>query len=264
MKIARHCLRVRDLSLLREFYCQMLGMTDFGSGENPLLGFDAAHCLLELHPGAKRERATGSQNFYWKTGITVRDLDEAVDFLRRNGWAVTAPKQFRDIGYMSHLTDPEGFIIELLQHGFEASTQPPMSVDELAGNTVGGHEIGGQATLAHITLRVNHIDRARNYCENVLGMRLMSVQPVDDYGFCLYFYTWSKEPLPLADLRAVENRPWLWARPYALLELQHVYAGNTQPLDNSSTDGGFFGFGWQDDDGNNLRYLKPEEIRNWV
>ena len=32
---------------------------------------------------------------------------------------VSDPTQFYDIGYLCHLTDPDGFSIELLQHTFE-------------------------------------------------------------------------------------------------------------------------------------------------
>ena len=86
---------------------------------------------------------------------------------------------------------------------------------------------GGQATLAHITLRITDLPAARELCENKLGMRLMSIQPVQERNFSLYFYAWSDEPLPNPDLEAVENREWLWARPYALLELQHPIRNTT-------------------------------------
>ena len=132
--------------------------------------------------------------------------------VRRSGGSVSDPVQFRDIGYLCHLRDPDGFAIELLQQGFEGHARP---IGE-------GHPIGSQAILAHLTLRITDLVAARRVFEDQLGMRLMSVQPVRDLGFCLYFYGWSDEALPNADLQAVENREWLWARPYALVELQHL------------------------------------------
>ena len=54
-----------------------------------------------------------------------------------------------------------------------------------------------------------------------LGMALLSVQPVPDYGFTLYFLAFTEERPPQDDLEAIGNREWLWKRPYTTLELQH-------------------------------------------
>jgi hypothetical protein len=107
--------------------------------------------------------------------------------------------------------------IELLQQSFEGKHE-----------TVSGdrHPIGGQATLAHITIRrvSADLENTKAWCEETMNMmRLMSIQNVELYGFTLYFYTWPDEELPNeSSLKAVENREWLWGRPYAMLELQHV------------------------------------------
>ena len=87
-------------------------------------------------------------------------------------------------------------------------------------------------------------------------MRLMSVQPVPERGFCLYFYSWNDEPLPDPDLEAVANREWLWARPYSLLELQHLEAANqvTAPQPSAA---GFGGFAFGDED---LTYLSADRL----
>ncbi len=214
MTIARHCLRVQNAAELADFYTGVLGMKNFGTPDAPLLGFDAAQCLLELRHGADAPFEARRDHFYWKIGITCRDLDKAVAHLNDQGCNIPPAYQFGDIGYMTHLQDPEGFPIELLQQGFEGRAKP----------TPAGHPVGGQATLAHITVRITDLEKARTHCENHLGMRLMSVQPVHGRGFCLYFYCWSEEALPDENLEAVENREWLWSRPYALLELQHLEA----------------------------------------
>ena len=151
IRIARHCLRVTDSAELAAFYTDIMGMRNFGTAKVPLLGYDKAECLIAFEGDAVTSRTGKRRDFYWKIGITVRDLDCAVAFLQRRGWPVPMPGQFRDIGYLCHLTDPQGFAIELLQHGFEGR-------HSAAGN---GHPVGGQATLAHITLRVNDIDAAR-------------------------------------------------------------------------------------------------------
>ncbi|MDA4844138.1 VOC family protein [Hoeflea poritis] len=249
---ARHRLRVANAEELVDFYRDILGMRDFGSAEKPLLGYDRKQCLLEFEGGTPGTYTARADDLYWKIGITLRDLDHAVTYLKRQGVAVTEPRQFADIGYMSHMTDPAGFVIELLQQGFEGRAK-----------AVGtGHAVGGQATLAHITLRINDIAAARADLEGRLGMRLISVQPVTEYGFCLYFFCWSGEPLPEPDLEAVANREWLWARPYTLLELQHVFAGNVRAPAVDGKEPGFAAFGWRD--GSEIRYLGPEDMRNWL
>jgi len=201
-------LRVGDPLDQVPFYTKTLGMTKKPDG---CLGYSGPDCDLQFIDGAERRPLNGPTDFYWKIGITVANLDHAVAWLDAQGWPVSRPRQFQDIGYLCHLKDPSGLSIELLQHRFEGDEKPAPS----------GHAIGAQATLAHVTLRVTDLAQAQTVCA-AQGLRLMSVQPVPDYGFSLYFYGWSKETLPVPELNAVENRPWLWARPYTILELQHL------------------------------------------
>lgn len=110
---------------------------------------------------------------------------------------------------MAHLQDPADFAIELLQHDFEG--QGP------AGDP--DQPLGGGAHIGQITLRTG--DMEAEFSEYP-GMRLLSVQPVSNYGFDLYFLAFTEEEPPNADLQAVENRPWLWRRPYTSLEFQYL------------------------------------------
>ena len=252
-RIARHCLRVTDTAKTAAFYTDILGMRNVGTAAAPLLGYEAAECLIALQGGASTRQAATPRDFYWKIGITVRDLDHAAAFLRRRGWPVSEPRQFRDIGYLCHLSDPQGFTIELLQQGFEGRH----------GAVGDGHPVGAQATLAHITLRINDIDAARVDCA-CLGLHLVSIQPVDPLGFCLYFFAGIRETRPVADLQAVENREWLWARPYALLELQHVFAGGVQPHDTDHAAVGFAGFALRDETDGALRSVPVADMAGWV
>eukprot|EP01064_Diplonema_japonicum_P001526 TRINITY_DN1099_c0_g1_i1.p1 TRINITY_DN1099_c0_g1~~TRINITY_DN1099_c0_g1_i1.p1 ORF type:complete len:247 (+),score=47.24 TRINITY_DN1099_c0_g1_i1:33-773(+) len=204
MRFDQLTLKVPDVEGTTKFYCDVLGMKDTGKG----LGYDAGGLKLVLIEGDEKRSSTG-KDAYWKIGITVKDLDAVVKIVREAGVEVSQPAQFKDIGYLCHLRDPAGLGIELMQQGFEGHAKPAGTLSE-------------QATLAHITLRVADLDKARCMCETDLGMRLISVQPVPRYNFTLYFYTWSEEALPDSDLKAVSNREWLWARPYALLEIQHL------------------------------------------
>lgn len=203
--------QVPDIDAAKAFYVDVLGMHEVRPN---VIGY-ADDGLKMQFIKCQTERKATSRDAYWKIGITVKNLDHAVAFLK-DKWNVScsaAPSQFLDIGYLCHLRDPAGLGIELLQHGFEGK--------HIDSELLDGHSIGGQATLAHITIRVTDLDKAKTWCEETQGMRLMSIQPVDLFGFTLYFYTWSEEELP-GDLRSKDIREWLWARPYAMLELQHV------------------------------------------
>jgi len=246
--LARLALKVQSFSDLQEFYCDLLGMQHFGSKTQPLFGYNRTSSLLEFQDGADHPYHPNANDLYWKLGITLRDLDHAVSFLKRQNYEVSEPKQFRDIGYLSHLIDPKGFTIELLQQGFEGHAQE-------AGS---GHPIGAQATLAHTTLRVTDIDSVRRFCENELGMHLLSVQPVKDLNFCLYFYGWGDERPPHANLTSVDNREWLWARPYMLLELQHLMSSQIQVTHSEGNASGFIGLGYQNSE--TLTFLTAKQF----
>ena len=201
--------RVPDLAETRRFYRDILG---FSVAE----GGGVLTCALRHGAEVKFEQAdvaahqADKASRYWKIGLTMPDLDRAVAHLDRQGWAVSRPRQFLDIGYMCHLTDPSGLPIELLQQGFEGRSAdgPP------------GHDIGAQATLAHLTLRAETQKAADQEWKEDAGMTLMSVQPVPSHGFTLYFYAMTKDAPPNPDLTAVANREWLWRRPYTLVEVQ--------------------------------------------
>lgn len=248
MKIARSCFRVTKAPELSAFYRTIMGMDQFESQRGLAFGYDLRQCLLELHQGDFTPYNATNLDLYWKIGITVRELDRAIAHLQHESWPVTEPRQFRDIGYLCHLRDPQGLTIELLQQGFEGKAKTARA----------GHPIGAQATLAHLTLRVADLAAAQSYCEDRLGMRLMSVQRVPDCGFTLYFYGWSDEPLPNPDLEAIENREWLWARPYTLLELQHLESLRAVAVP-SETAAGFAGWAHEDGDGN-LTYMSGPEL----
>ncbi|WP_166416085.1 VOC family protein [Cochlodiniinecator piscidefendens] len=213
MKIAQIELIVPNSDVNTAFYLSIFGMKPQMHG----LGFSPDQGHLAFQPGDNS--GADSDSFYWKIGITLRDLDHAVTYLQQHNVPVSQPRQFRDIGYMAHLTDPSGNTIELLQQGFEGREIAPGA----------GHPIGGQATLAHLTLRIRDIQAARAWADQQ-GLTLMSVQPVSEYGFTLYFYAWTDEKPPNPDLYAVENREWLWARPYTILELQHLEGDGPVPL----------------------------------
>jgi catechol 2,3-dioxygenase-like lactoylglutathione lyase family enzyme len=236
---------------LSGFYCDLLGMEELNADKSSrAFGFSPEQCAVVFHLENVEPYQPQTNDFYWKIGITLRDLDAAVGYLKDRGIALPDPYQFKNIGYMSKLTDPNGFPIELLQQGFEGRAKPLPE----------GHFIGAQATLAHITLRVTDLVAAQTYFGEELGMRLMSIQPVTEYGFCLYFYGWSDETLPDPDLTSVDNREWLWARPYTFIELQHIETPSVTTRRTPLSQSGFNGFSYHKNTGGNPIFLHVSDL----
>ncbi|KKD60692.1 glyoxalase/bleomycin resistance protein/dioxygenase [Grimontia sp. AD028] len=210
---------------LHAFYQDVLGMQLSDSGWR----FEGESASLSFIPSDSLYQPTPADGF-WKIGITVVDLDAVCQWLRSQGINVSAPRQFQDIGYLAHLSDPNGLTIELLQTTFEGNKPQRQPLT---------HPIADGAALAHITLRC-HDERAMQKWADRLGLTLKSIQPVSDYGFTLYFYSFIDEPQPESDLRAVGNREWLWQRPYTLLEFQLVHDAPPFALP-SEEESGLFG-----------------------
>ena len=214
MQLARVILRVRSPENLARFYVERLGMTVIEDGQGLVLGFGGGDAAIELRQIMTdiRYRHRRSDR-YWKIGITLPDVDIAHAQLVKAGVQVSEPSQFENIGYMAHLQDPEGFQIELLQHRF-GKRRARREGDPAA-------PLGGGARIGQITLRTMNLETALAFYRDRLGMTLLSIQPVPDYGFTLYFLAFTEERPPDAGLEAVSNREWLWQRPYTTLELQH-------------------------------------------
>ena len=64
-------------------------------------------------------------------------------------------------------------------------------------------------------------------------MKMLSIQDVSTYGFCLYFLAFTSETPPVpSDLASVRNREWLWQRSFTSLEIQHRPGGQPcSPMD---------------------------------
>ncbi len=221
MRLARLILDVPSPEALACFYVERLGMTRRSCQGRILVGYDDGEdTAIELRPSqAGASYAHRRIDRYWKIGITLPNVDIAYEQLRDGGVAVTKPRQFGDIGYMCHLDDPEGFKIELLQHDFEGNRSGQ------AGDRTS--LLGGGARIGQITLRTARLEAALAFYRDRLGMTLLSVQPVPDFGFTLYFMAFTDEAPPVDDLEAIGNREWLWRRPYTTIELQDFGGAST-------------------------------------
>lgn len=223
--------------------------------QGALLGYPGQSEGLELKfwsgPSRPDPYRTSNSDGYWKIGITLPDVGLAVEKLRAQGVRVSDPGQFRDIGYLCHLKDPDGLSLELLQHHFESNFQTPKP---------GGGPLGGTAKIGQITLRISNPEESLAYYQK-LGMKLLSVQPVEPYRFTLYFLAFTEEIPPEPNLESVNNREWLWQRPYTTLELQHRWKQSCSPA--GGQDLGFRELVFQsgpsttDPDGHRLAGLQP-------
>lgn len=203
-------LRVADPAGLARFYARSFGMEARQEPQGWRVGYAGRDADLILLPGGG-PYAHQRTHRYWKIGVTLPNADIAVAQLRRAGIAVSDPKQFLNIGYMAHLTDPEGFVIELLQHDFEGRRPQDAGNPDLP--------LGGGAHIGQITLRTGDIDAE---LRQFAFMRRLSVQDVAEHGFDLHFLACTDDIPPNPDPAAVENREWLWKRPYTQLEFQHI------------------------------------------
>ena len=206
-RIDRIILRCRDAEAQRSFYVGVLGMREWKDGT---VGYPGEGARLLFLP-ADHAYQPRPDDVYWKIALAVPDLDLACRQLEKAGVRVGVPEQFSDIGYLAHLTDPEGFTIELIAHCFQGETSPLPA---------GPAQLGGGATLNLVTLRSASLEEIDRTCD-AFGMKALAIMPVERYGFTLYFYAFTEEEPPSQDLSAVENRPWIYQRPYTVFEIQH-------------------------------------------
>lgn len=205
-------LRVASIEAATEFYVRHCGMTARSTDRGVRVGYDGPDADLLLIE--RREQIPpGPNERYWKIGITLPNVDIAAAQLRTAGFDVSEPGQFRDIGYMCHLGDPNGLAIELLQHDFR-DNRPDTAGDP-------GLPLGGGGRVGQITLRTNDIGEELVFYEG-LGMSVLSMMPVPALKFDLHFLAFTQETPPDTNLDAIANREWLWKRPYTTLEFKHL------------------------------------------
>ena len=212
-KIETLSLRVRDPIAQSRFYREVLGMQNQGEGCIGYGGEEASICFSQ----AEAPYNPQPRDLYWKIALAVPNIELACEQLAEQGVTVSAPDQFRDVGYLTKFTDPEGFTIELIEHWFKGNRQEE-SIDT--------KRLGGGAHLNLITLRASDIEPVERACAE-WGMTPLSIQHVDSLGFTLYFYASTSERPPSADLTAVENREWTYQRKYSVLEVQHLHGVDT-------------------------------------
>ena len=130
------------------------------------------------------------------------DFNHACRDLQTKGVAVPALYHFKDIYFMSHLTNLEGFQIELIQNTF---LDKGKSVTARIYNT-----LGGRCQFKQIPLGTTYIVPEISYFVYDSGMKLLSSLPLYAYGSeLLFFLGCTEKNPPNSDLIVLESCPWL-------------------------------------------------------
>lgn len=195
-----------------------------------------ASCSVEFRPIARQVYRPVREDVYWKIGLALHDVNEAVKTIGKSLKRSLDPgKQFFDIGFLTSIRDSAGLSIELLQTTFETSEkrrnelwgsdEQKAYLDRVRAHgdvTVGSLLATQPFVVGQITLRICDKDESLGFYQNVMGMKLLSVQLVKKFGFTLYFLAFTNDKPPNEeDLESVENREWCWERRYTTLELQY-------------------------------------------
>jgi lactoylglutathione lyase len=241
VQLSHHVLAIRSPERSLDFYLNIIGMAlvatqtrlnithyllSFGPGleGNPSIP-DYPHCVLELVFDPERAVILNTSDAgvlpgYWKLALAVADLELARSSLVRQGISVTEPVQVPDVAYLCHCEDPDGYSIELIQHRMLENHSTQLADENYALGTV--------TSFSLVTCRVKNPRQSIDFYEQTLGLRLISRQQVAHRGFTLYFLSCDQEAAPSTDIDNIEMREWLWQRPYALLELQHIWGSELQ------------------------------------
>ena len=143
--------RVENVTKISAFYSEVLGM----SVQNNICRYpgDGAQIkLIQTHSPSKTSEVSKKKSVYWKIGLSLSDVDLARSKIVQSGIEVSTPTQFRDIGYLCHLADPEGRSIELLQHSFASNFVKPVEQPQKI--------LGQDSLIGQITLRCSDISKS--------------------------------------------------------------------------------------------------------
>lgn len=233
---------------LTEFYQDQLGMTEFLVVNNESSGGTTfAYSSEERSTKLKFEYSEESEPFslpgrdsvYWKIGVAVDEADKACDCLE------IKPSQFLDVGYLAHTHDPLGQTVEILQTTFQDNEAARNKLLKRFKGTKPTDILGQKRSpvVGQITTRASDIKKTKEFYIGLLGMELCCVEPVEKYGFELYFFAFLTEDergsMPdKENASAVENREWCYSLRCTTLEVQ---VGRGGELERAGREVGFQG-----------------------
>ena len=145
-----HILALRALrpDAQRGFYRRVLDMATQDSGG---LGYSDREMNVRFVQSETSYRPQPT-DLYWKIAVSVPNIELAYQQLVARGARVSVPHQFRDVGYLAHETDPEGFTVELIEHWFQGD-RPSQSVDKTLLGGRAAHQFADLADRRHCERR---------------------------------------------------------------------------------------------------------------
>ncbi|WP_394245481.1 VOC family protein [Vibrio astriarenae] len=218
MKIAAHRLLIKNPKETLDFYQNALGMKLIKHGEvegrtHYYLSYNSKQATLELIHSLGIEFTVSTQpsvtEGYWKFTIAVDDLDSSRDQLIKRGVSVESSFEVKELAYLCHLTDPNGYCIELVQK----TNKTPLSTNVFHS--------GHSNSLNLSTLRVKDAAQSLNFYRSI-GMDLAYTYRSDERKMTLYFLAPAELNKELNALSKINLEERLWQSSHTLLELQQL------------------------------------------
>ncbi len=218
MKIAAHRLLIKNPEATLDFYQNLLSMTLIDihkvSGQTHYyLSLGSQQAALELIHRPEVRLTVSPQpsatEGYWKFTVAVDDLDTTRSKLVEKGVRIGECFEVKGLAYLCHLTDPNGYCIELIQKTLQITGSEEVPLHP------------GLKALNLSTLRVKNIESSLSFYKSV-GMKLVYTYRSDERKMTLFFLVSEDyvEDLRIPSDATQEER--LWQSAYTLLELQHI------------------------------------------
>lgn len=235
MRLSAHRLLIKNPESTLDFYQNVLGMTlirqkESKAGQHYWLSFDAKQAELELVYQTDIEFEIAPQpcktEGYWKFTVAVEHLEFTRSQLLNKNVAIGPCFEVQDLAYLCHLTDPNGYCIELIQKTLKKPS-----------TTLPCHHSFNLSTL-----RVKNAKQSVQFYES-LGMRLVYTYRSDARQMTLYFLISKSDANELAQPSDQLIEEKLWQFPYTVLELQQLDGTAEDPNFHYRTDSstGFLG-----------------------
>ena len=259
MQITQHRLQISHPEKSLTFYLDIMGMQLIHHYEST----QGIHYILEYYydQGSSVEETTNKtlhaqlelvfnpqqkftvpvqpnrQSGYWKFTIAVGHLATAHQKLLDNGIKVSLCTVIPNLAYLCHLTDPDGYCIELIQTHLIENTQ-----DNLIKTDSMTFPLGSAAHMNLSTLRIKDLKHSLPFYQR-LGFELIYTYRSDERAMTLYFLA-NKQSDSFNEIKYSDNIvETLWQYSDTLLEFQQ-FDGTQEDVNfsyNTDIENGFLG-----------------------
>ena len=259
MQITQHRLQISNPEKSLTFYLDIMGMQlihhyESTQGIHYILEYcydqrgcsdettnKTLHAQLELVFNPQQKFAVPAQpnrqSGYWKFTIAVGHLTTAHQKLLDNGIEVSLCTVIPNLAYLCHLTDPDGYCIELIQTHLIENTQTHLiKLDDI------DFPLGSAAHINLSTLRIKDLKHSLPFYQR-LGFELAYTYRSDERAMTLYFLA-NKQSDSFNEIKYSDNIvETLWQYSDTLLEFQQ-FDGTQEDVNfsyNTDIENGFLG-----------------------